>query len=453
MIFNFLKYTRPIWYYNLKPKKDYGYFPTEKQLHEAGIYLEKDTNYKSPTAQIHDLGWTAFQSGFIASDSQNGIDVWQKNDFPIEDEYRFLRKNIHFAWVLYVLFIRLLMFNNPFTEINGFFKTRKVNRVDYSKQIIHPHGYENFESQLVLSNPLVSVIIPTLNRYKYLAAVLKDFEQQTYKNFEIVIVDQTDDFNPAFYEGWNLDIKFWFQEEKALCKARNEAIQSANGTYILMSEDDIRIPENLIENHLKAIEFFKADVSCGVFFPGGTTIPKERNYFKYSEQFATGNAMLKKDAYRTVGLFDRQFEKQRGEDGELGLRLYLNGFKLISNPLAFCIDVKAPEGGLRIAGGSWDALRPKNFFAPRPIPSALYFFRKYFGNNTAFSEGVRMAFFSYIPYRFKSNNKVRMVYLSITIIFLWPFLIVSFVRSWNKSTEMSNIGHKIEFLKNKLCAT
>ena len=446
MIFNYLKYIKPIWYYNLKPKKDYGYFPTEQQLHETGIFLEKDENYKSPKAQLHDLSWTVFQSGFISNKQQNGINIWQNQNFPIEDEYRFLRKNIHQAWVLYVLIIRIVTFHNPFKEIYGYLKTSKVKRVDYSKQVIQPVDYDHFESQLVASYPLVSVIIPTLNRYEYLKDVLSDLEKQTFKNFEIIIVDQTDDFNPQFYEGWNLDIKFWFQEEKALWKARNEAIRSAVGTYILMSEDDIRIPEHLIENHLKAIDFFKADASCGVFFPVGSTIPKERNYFKFSEQFATGNALLKKELYTKVGLFDIQFEKQRMGDGEFGLRLYLNGFKLISNPLAFCIDVKAPEGGLRIAGGSWDSIRPKKFFAARPVPSILYFYRKYFGSKNALYEGGRTAFFSYIPYKFKQNNKIRVSYLIITTVFLLPFLLFSFLKSWRKSSAMLKSENKIEFL-------
>lgn len=433
MIFNFLKYTKPIWYYNLKPKNDYGYFPTEKQLQEAGIYLEKDTNYRSPTAQLHDLSWTAFQSGFIATDPQNGIDIWQQSKFPVEDEYRFLRKNIHPAWVLYVLIIRLITLNNPFKEINGFLKTRKVKRVDFSKHIIAPVRYENFESQLLLVNPLVSVIIPTLNRYEYLAAVLKDLENQTYKNFEVIIVDQTDDFKKEFYEDWNLDIKFWFQEEKALWRARNEAIQSSKGNYILMSEDDIRIPENLIENHLKALDFFKADASCGVFFPEGSTIPKERNYFKYGEQFATGNALLKKELFDKVGLFDRQFEKQRMGDGEFGLRLYINGFKLISNPLAYCIDVKAPEGGLRTAGGSWDAWRPKKFFGPRPVPSVLYFSRKYFGNKRTIYYIMHSIFPSLVPYRFKNNKFLKLVSFLVLPIVV-PLIVYQLIYSWQLSS-------------------
>src|SRR5690606_32721423 len=120
-------------------------------------------------------------------------------------------------------------------------------------------------------------------------------------------------------------------------------------------------------SHLECLDFFYADISARAFYPLGGSIPQERSFFCIASQFATGNAMLYKDVFKKIGLFDRQFEKQRMGDGEFGLRAYLNGLKSISNPFASCIDVKAGTGGLRQMG-SWDAFRPKKLFAPRPIP-------------------------------------------------------------------------------------
>lgn len=429
MIFNHLKYLKPIWYFNLRPSKDFCYFPTESQLNKDGIFLEIDSNYSSKVAQSHDLAWAAFQSGYLSTRQEEGLDIWKNINFPIQDEYRFLRKNFHKAWVAYVLLLRLLTFHNPVKEIHGFLKSRKVKRVDYAKNILNNANYENFESQLIVSNPLVSVIIPTLNRYSYLKDVFVDLENQTFKNFEVIVVDQTDEFKKEFYQGWNLDIKFWYQEEKALWKARNEAIRSARGTFILMSEDDIRIPKNLIADHLKTIDYFKADVSCGVFFPEGSTIPKERSYFKYGEQFATGNALLRKSAFEQVGFFDRQFEKQRMGDGEFGLRLYTNGYKLVSNPVAFCVDVKAPEGGLRINGGSWDAWRPKSFFGPRPVPSVLYLARKYFGTKATLYYIFHSILPSLVPYKFKKSKALKLMSF-LLLPFLLPLVVYQVSISW-----------------------
>ena len=64
--------------------------------------------------------------------------------------------------------------------------------------------------------PLVSVIIPTLNRYVYLKDVFQDLEKQTYKNFEVIVVDQTEPFQEEFYQGWNFNLIYWHQKDKAL---------------------------------------------------------------------------------------------------------------------------------------------------------------------------------------------------------------------------------------------
>src|SRR5690554_6096219 len=352
MIFNFLKYIKPIWYYNLKPTQDYAYFPTEEQLKEKGIDLKKDLQYKSQEAQNRDLAWRAFQLGFISDQPKNGIDVWKKIKLPVEDEYRFIRKNYHKVWSLYVLFFRLLTLKNPFREISGFLKSKSTKREDYSKNFVLHQEYQSFQSDLIQENPLVSVIIPTLNRYEYLKDVFKDLENQTYKNFEVIVVDQTDDFQEDFYKGWNLDIKFWFQKEKALWRARNEAIQAAKGDYILLYDDDSLVERDWIEAHLKTLDFFNADLSSGVSISTvGAEVPVHYSYFRWSNQLDTGNVLLKKDIFRKIGLFDRQFEKQRQGDGEYGLRAYLAGYKNISNPRAKRIHLKVSEGGLRVKGG------------------------------------------------------------------------------------------------------
>jgi len=178
MIFNFLKYSRPIWYFNLLPKVDWGYFPTPEQLAFCRIDFPSDTNYVSKESQNRDQAYMAFQSGFINRNYQKGCCIWKKAKLPIEDEYRFLRKNVHSAWVFYVLMVRLITFNNPLKELSAFIQTRNVARMDYSKHPFLYPDYATFESPLLNSRPLVSIIIPTLNRYAYLKDVLRDLELQ-----------------------------------------------------------------------------------------------------------------------------------------------------------------------------------------------------------------------------------------------------------------------------------
>ena len=288
------------------------------------------------------------------------------------------------------------------------------------------------------------MIIPTLNRYKYLKDVLKDFEKQDYTNFEIIVVDQSEPFQQDFYKRFNLNINLIRQEEKALWLARNKAIKNAKGNLIALSEDDVRIQPNWISNHLKGLDFFDAQISAGVFFPEGSNIPKDRSFFAIASQFATGNAMLYKDVFRRIGLFDRQFEKQRMGDGEFGLRAYLNRIKSISTPFASCVDVKAPSGGLRQMG-SWDAFRPKKWFSPRPIPSVLYLFRKYFGTKRTFFSLLKTVPPSVMPYKFKRNKKMMLIG-SILSLFLLPLILIQVLISWRMASKKIKQGALIEEL-------
>ncbi len=405
--------------------------------------LEPDSNYKSELAQQYDLSWQAIQKGYIGDCETH---THFKN-IPIEDEYLFVRKYFNKIWVTYILFLRLITFNNPFVEIKAWYKTRNTERSDYLQNPVTYLGWENFDSQLVQRNPKVSVVIPTLNRYNYLKDVLSDFEKQDYTNFEIIIVDQSEPFQKDFYSDFKLDLNIIYQKEKALWLARNTAIKQAKGDFIALSEDDVRIQPDWISNHLKGLDFFNAQISAGVFFPEGSTIPKARSFFTVASQFATGNALLYKDVFKQTGLFDRQFEKQRMGDGEFGLRAFLNNIKSISTPYASCIDVKAPSGGLRQMG-SWDAFRPKKWFSPRPIPSVLYLYRKYFGNTRTWLSLLKTIPPSVMPYRFKRNKKM-MLLGSVISIFLLPIICVQVFVSWRLASKKLTQGALIEKLYNE----
>lgn len=437
MIFKFLKYTRPIWYFNLKPSEDFGYFPTEEQIKENGFNLQKDLNYTSQEAQERDLAWVAHNSGFINKKFDKGIDVWKQVAIPVIDEYRFMKKYIHPVWVLYILVIRILTFHNPFTEIYCYCKNRKVKRVSFLTTVFKHREYQDFESQLVADNPKISVIIPTLNRYKYLKDVLLDLEKQTYKNFEVIVVDQTDPFQDDFYKNWNLQLIYWNQKEKALWKARNEAIQKAKGEYVLLYDDDSLIESDWIYEHLKCLDFFKADISSGVSLSVvGAKIPEHYNYFSWSSQLDTGNVLLKKEIFYKIGFFDLKFEKQRMGDGEFGLRCYLNGYKNISNCKAKRVHLKVSEGGLRQMG-SWDGWRPKKFFGPRPVPSVLYLSRKYFGTTNSIYYILYSVFPSLVPYQFKGNNFFKAISFILLPLVL-PFVLIQVLLAWKFSGKMLN---------------
>lgn len=441
MLFSFLKYVQPAHYFSLIPKNKTSLFPIFKDLPiTVQEQLVKDTNYKSDLAKEYDLSWQAIQKGYIGN--AKTYTEFKKN--PVVDNYIFLRKYFSGFWVLYVFLIRILSFKNPIVEVSAFMNSLKTTRSDYLNKPISYPEWENFTSPIIQQNPKVSIIIPTLNRYLYLKDVLEDLEKQDYKNLEIIVVDQSKPFQKDFYTPYNLDINLIYQEEKALWLARNKAVKEATGDYLLLFDDDSRVANNWVTSHLKCLDYFNAAISSGVSISKvGARVPKNYSFFKISDQLDTGNVLIKREVFETIGLFDRQFERQRMGDGEFGLRAYLDNFLNISNPKAKRLHLKVGSGGLREMG-SWDAFRPKKWFAPRPIPSVLYLFRKYFGNSAAKYALLKIVPFSIMPYRFK-KSKPMMLLGAFVAFLLAPIVFFQVLKSWKLASIKLKEGAKIDF--------
>ncbi len=440
MLFIFLKYLQPTHYFQLWKHDGGSVFPKADVLpHSVRSELIVDDSYNSDLAKYYDLSWQALQCGYIGT-----CDTYTKfENVPVIDNYRFARKYFSSFWVLYVLIVRVLSFHNPLTEVVGWWNTRTVTRSKYLETPIEYPGYATFESELIKQQPLVSVIIPTLNRYPYLRDVLLDLEQQDYTHFEVIIVDQSAPFEPDFYTNFQLDVHVVHQEEKALWLARNTAIKMAKGDYILLFDDDSRVAKDWIREHLRGLDFFKADLSSGVSISEvGAPTPAHYAYFKISDQLDTGNVLLKRSIFEAIGLFDRQFEKQRMGDGEFGLRSYLAGYLNIAHPYAKRLHLKVGSGGLRDMG-SWDAFRTKSLLDPRPIPSVLYYFRSYWGNTAARWSLLRTVPLSIMPYRFKGSKPMMLLGMLVSL-FILPLVIFQVLKSWRLSSKKLNQGALIE---------
>jgi len=438
----------PSWYYGLRPT-DAGnnpYFISTDFLTNGDRKLfDEPTDYSTHEVELLDLAYQAWLKGVIAEGTKS-LDFGQIHPTN-RDQYVFLRRHFSSVWSVFALIVRLAELNNPITELRSFVGSVGTRRIDpYAMTKDWRPALAKFDSDLLNAEPKVSVIIPTLNRYKYLKDVLRDLEKQDYTNFEVIVVDQSEPFDRSFYDEFALDLRVVHQIEKAQWLARNSAIQNSKGELILLFDDDSRVEPNWIRSHIKCLDFFKADISSGVSLSAvGAAVPKTYSYYKWGDQLDTGNAMVRKDVFRAVGLFDRQFEKQRQGDGEFGLRAYLAGFKNISNPDASRLHLKAAEGGLRELG-SWDGWRPKNFIAPRPFPSVLYSTRKYFGNRAAIYQILQSTLPSLVPYRFKGSQSMRIVG-SILGVFILPLISISVMRSWRLSTKKLEEGPKITNLE------
>ena len=115
------------------------------------------------------------------------------------------------------------------------------------------------ENSDVRSRPLVSIITPCYNSEKYISETIDSVVNQTYKHWELIIVDDiSTDNSVEIIKKYSLKdsrIKYFILEEKGGASiARNKAIREATGTYIaFLDADDIWKP-NKLEKQIQFME-------------------------------------------------------------------------------------------------------------------------------------------------------------------------------------------------------
>jgi glycosyltransferase involved in cell wall biosynthesis len=117
-----------------------------------------------------------------------------------------------------------------------------------------------------MTEPLISVIIPVYNAEKYLQTTLQSLQNQTFKDFEAVCVDDgsTDGSAQILAQFAAADTRFKIhrQENAGGSAARNKGLELAGGKFIaLLDNDDIMHPQYL-EILYHNITAAAADISC-----------------------------------------------------------------------------------------------------------------------------------------------------------------------------------------------
>jgi glycosyltransferase involved in cell wall biosynthesis len=121
--------------------------------------------------------------------------------------------------------------------------------------------------------PYVSVVIPAYNQAHFLGEAIQSVLNQTFRNFEIIVVDDgsTDD-TPLVAQQFSDHIKYIRQENKGLSGARNTAIRHASAEIIaLLDSDDLWEPEFLD----KMINCLKQNPQAGAVYCGFKWIDAE----------------------------------------------------------------------------------------------------------------------------------------------------------------------------------
>ena len=123
---------------------------------------------------------------------------------------------------------------------------------------------------------LITVIVPIYNIEEYIAPCVKTIINQSYKNLEILLVDDgSTDNSPKIcdkYKESDKRINVIHKKNGGLSDARNVAIEKAKGDFIFLLDGDDTIHERIIEVLHQNIKKYKADIATSSFlqFEDGT---------------------------------------------------------------------------------------------------------------------------------------------------------------------------------------
>ncbi|AFK22085.1 glycosyltransferase [Pyrococcus sp. ST04] len=187
-----------------------------------------------------------------------------------------------------------------------------------------------------MSRPTVSVIIPTHNRAHMLVRAIRSVLNQTFEDFELIVVDDAsiDDTPKVVEKIKDSRIRYIRLERNSGGPvARNTGIKRARGKYIaLLDDDDEWLPRRL-ELQVKRME--EVDKNVGVIYGGfyyvsqdtgkiiGRRLPKHRGYVYghlLKENFVGSPTLLiKRECFKKVGLFDPKLKSS--QDWDMWLRI------------------------------------------------------------------------------------------------------------------------------------
>ncbi|GAA0707315.1 hypothetical protein GCM10008904_16430 [Paraclostridium ghonii] len=109
-----------------------------------------------------------------------------------------------------------------------------------------------------------SLLLPTLGtREKEIKVLFESLKNQTYKNFELIVVSQGNhQFIAEALKQYDFNYKHITMDEKGISKARNKGIPYISGNVMTLADDDGWYDDNAFETVKTYIENYKPDIAC-----------------------------------------------------------------------------------------------------------------------------------------------------------------------------------------------
>ncbi|WP_298391992.1 glycosyltransferase family 2 protein [Flavobacterium sp.] len=361
-----------------------------------------DKEYKNPQLAALDFGFNALRN-------QGAIPLYVKGLYtdtvkvPVvistKDRYVFYRKNFKIDHSIFMLYRKGFWNLN---EWNSFFYAKNNFKQKKKFPIVPPRVLNAIEGK-----PTVSYIIPTMLRQDFTLNLLEDLTNQTYQPTQVIVVDATpeDKREEHLYDSsrYPFEVQFHWQTSKGSCRARNEAIERCTGDYIVFGDDDVRIPPDFIENHIRLLQTYNAGACNGLDIRADHQqqtlhdlkykldhYTGERWIVGASGNYSNANSCVKSEYVRQLVGNDINYDGGYGEDSDFGISLTKIGVTVLFNPFSTNLHLKPPVGGYRFWGTQakilgkkrkqqpWELDHPVKWIRPVPSPTIMYQIHKQF---------------------------------------------------------------------------
>jgi glycosyltransferase involved in cell wall biosynthesis len=188
--------------------------------------------------------------------------------------------------------------------------------------------------------PLFSIIIPLFNRASLIGFTLDSLIKQSFKDFEIIIVDDgsTDDVI-YILSGFISSgiVKYYYQNNAGVSAARNKGVSMSNSNYLIFLDSDDSVSVNWLFDYAQYVEKMNPDIIyCGINRYIQNILVEytnPSNPFLDGKSFGNvipGSFCLKRILFDKIGGYDEKLAY--GENTELSFRIK------ITNPTVAFID-------------------------------------------------------------------------------------------------------------------
>jgi glycosyltransferase involved in cell wall biosynthesis len=191
-----------------------------------------------------------------------------------------------------------------------------------------------------MAHETVSVVVPAYNAEKFIGKTIKALQEQTYKDVEIIIVDDgSSDQTKSIIQTFQR-IKYIFQPNAGPASARNRGGQEAQSNILFFTDSDCIPQKDWIEKMMTGFTDESIAVVCGSYGIANPEsvlakcIHKEILYRHhhlvpdYPKVFGSYNFAIRKNVFNQVGGFNTSYRFASGEDNDLSYKIIQAGLKI-----------------------------------------------------------------------------------------------------------------------------